>query len=95
MDIDSAFRAAQAMATDGDGIAEGIQTLIKRLHESGRLKSIDERREKLKIRRVIEGRRLEVLHLPADLLEPIAEKPAQSAHRPRILLASSKKAAAP
>ena len=59
----------------------GSQTLIKRLHESGRLKSIDERREKLKIRRVIEGRRLEVLHLPADVLEhSIVEKPAQSAH---------------
>jgi hypothetical protein len=40
----------------------GIQTLIKRLHESGRLKIIDERREKLKIRRVIDGRRLEVFH---------------------------------
>jgi hypothetical protein len=59
----------------------GIQTLIKRLHESGRLKSIDEKREKLKIRRVIDGRRLEVLHLPADMLEhSIVEKPAQSAH---------------
>ena len=63
------------MAADSDGIAVGNQTLIKRLHESGRLKSIDERREKLKIRRVIDGRRLEVLHLPADVLElSIAEK---------------------
>jgi hypothetical protein len=31
--------------------------------------SIDERREKLKIRRMIDGTRLEVLHLPADVLE--------------------------
>jgi hypothetical protein len=69
LDIDSAFRVAQAMATDGDGIAEGIQTLIKRLHESGRLKSIDERRKKLRVRRVIGGTRLEILHLPADVLE--------------------------
>ena len=79
--IDSACGVARAAAAGVDGIAVGIQTLIKRLHESGRLKSIDERREKLKIRRVIEGRRLEVLHLPADVLEhSIVGKPAQSAH---------------
>jgi hypothetical protein len=59
----------------------GIETLIKRLHDSGRLNSIDERRGKLKVRRVIDGRRLEVLHLPADVLEhSVVEKPAQSAH---------------
>ena len=81
LDIDSAYGVARAAAAGVDGIAVGIQTLIKRLHESGRLKSIDERREKLKIRRVIDGRRLEVLHLPADVLEhSIVEKPAQSAH---------------
>ena len=75
LDIDSAYRAAQAMAADGDGIAVGVQTLVKRLHESGRLKSIDERREKLKVRRMIDGSRLEILHLPADVLEhSVAEK---------------------
>ena len=45
------------------------QTLIKRLHEAGWLKSIDEQRGKLKVRRMIDGRRLEVLHLSADVLE--------------------------
>jgi hypothetical protein len=85
LNIDSAYRAAQAMVTDGDGIAVGIQTLIKRLHESGRLKSIDERRAKLRVRRVIGGAWLEVLHLPAEVLEPsVAEKPAQSAHARRM-----------
>jgi hypothetical protein len=75
LDIDSAYGVARAAAAGVDGIAVGIQTLIKRLHESGRLKSIDERREKLKIRRVIDGTRLEVLHLPADMLEhSIVEK---------------------
>jgi hypothetical protein len=49
--------------------AIGVQTLIKRLHESGRLKSVDERRGKLRVRRMIDGRRLEVLHLPADAPE--------------------------
>jgi hypothetical protein len=69
LDIDSAYGVARAAAAGVDGIAVGIQTLIKRLHEGRRLKSIDERREKLKIRRVIDGRRLEVLHLPAEVLE--------------------------
>ena len=63
------------MAADGDGIAVGMPTLIKRLHEGGRLQSIDQRRGRLKVRRMIDGRRLEVLHLRTDFLEhPIAEK---------------------
>jgi hypothetical protein len=66
LDIDSAYRAAQAMVTDGDGIAVGILTLVKRLHEGGWLKSVDERRGRLKVRRMIDGRRLEVLHLHAN-----------------------------
>jgi hypothetical protein len=69
LDIDSAYGVARAAAAGIDGIAMGIQTLSKRLHDSGRLKSIDEKREKLKIRRVIDGRRLEVLHLSAYVLE--------------------------
>jgi hypothetical protein len=75
LDIDSAYCAAQAMAADGDCIALGVQALIKRLHQSGRLKSFDKRRGKLKIRRTIEGSRLEVLHLHADVVEhSIVEK---------------------
>ncbi len=41
--MDSAYRAAKAMAADGDGIVVGVQTLVWRLHESDRLKSIDEK----------------------------------------------------
>jgi hypothetical protein len=51
-DVDSAYRVAQTMAINGDGIVVGLQTLVKRLHESGSLKSADERRGKLKIRRM-------------------------------------------
>jgi len=67
--MDSAYGAAKAMAADGDGIVVGVQTLVRRLHESDRLKSIDERRGKLKVHRILCGSRLEVLHLPADVLE--------------------------
>jgi hypothetical protein len=69
LDIDSAYRAANSMAADGDRIAGGFPTLIKRLHESGRLQSIDQHRGKLNVRRMIDGRRLEVLHLRIDFLE--------------------------
>jgi hypothetical protein len=91
LEIDSAYRAAQAMVEGGDGIAVGIQTLSKRLHESGRLKAVDGRRGKLKVRRILCNSRLEVLHLHADALEqPVAENPAQSAHlwAPRIARAA-------
>jgi hypothetical protein len=69
LDIDAAYRAAETMAANDDGIVVGVQILVKRLHEGGWLKSIDERRGKLKVRRMIDGRRLEVLHLPANVLE--------------------------
>ena len=69
LDVDSAYRVAQAMAANGDGIVVGVQTLVKRLHEGAWLKSVDERRGKLKVRRSLSGSRLEVLHLPADALE--------------------------
>jgi hypothetical protein len=69
LDIDSAYHAARTMAADVDGIAVGVQTLVKRLFEAGWLKSVDGQRGKLKVRRMIDGKRLEVLHLPADVLE--------------------------
>ena len=75
LDIDSAYRATQAMAADGDGITVGIQTLVKRLHESGQLKSVDRQRGKLRVRHILCGSRREVLHLAADFLTPsIAQK---------------------
>jgi hypothetical protein len=74
LNINLAYMAAQAIASDKDSIVVGVQTLIKRVHESGRLKSVDERRGKLRVRRIIGGTRLEVLHLPADVLESVAQK---------------------
>ena len=75
LDIESAYSAAQVMAADGNGMAVGVQTLVKRLHQSGRLKSVDERRGKLRVRHIIGSARQEVLHLPADVLQPsVAEK---------------------
>ena len=62
------------------GPLPGHRLCLRRRAGGGR-KSIDERREKLKVRRMIDGRRLEGLHISADVLEhSIVEKPAQSAH---------------
>jgi hypothetical protein len=70
-----AIYVARAAAADGDGLSVGVPTLMKRLHESGRLRSIDQQRGKLKVRRMIDGRRFEVLHLRTDFLEhSVAEK---------------------
>jgi hypothetical protein len=64
------------MAAGGAGIAVGVQSLVKRVHEGGWLKSVDGRRGKLRVRRMIDGRRREVLHLPASVLErSLTEKP--------------------
>jgi hypothetical protein len=74
LNIDAAYHSAHAVA-DGNGVAVGVQPMVTRLHKSGRLKSVDRRRGKLRVRRMIDGRRLEVLHLPGDVLEPsVAEK---------------------
>ncbi len=67
--IGSAYRVANAMAAEGDGIAVSVYTMVKRMHEAGWLRSVDRQRGKLKVRRILCGSRLEVLHLPPDVLE--------------------------
>jgi hypothetical protein len=69
LNIDAAYQVAQAVTAGGDGIAVSVQTIVRRLHDSGRLKSVDQRRGKLRVRRIIRGARREVLHLRADMLE--------------------------
>jgi hypothetical protein len=83
LDIDSAYGVARAAAAGVDGIAVGIQTLIKRLHESGRLKSIDEGREKLKIRRVIDVLGLDLGRILGTLRDSV-EQNWRAAHWERL-----------
>ena len=45
------------------------QTLRKRLHEAGKLANIDETRETLTVRKTVDGRRREVLHLKVTFHE--------------------------
>jgi hypothetical protein len=69
LDPDAAYAAAQGLGHDvGDRLAVVPQTLRKRLNERGILRSIDEQRQRLTVRRSFEGHRREVLHLAAETL---------------------------
>jgi hypothetical protein len=69
LDLDSAHAAVQEIGRNsGDALTLASRTLSKRLDERGLLKSKAESRETLKVRRTLEGRRREVLHLDAGLL---------------------------
>lgn len=65
---DAAYRAAQGMAAEGAGIEVSVTTLIRRLRDKRLLASVDSARETLTVRRVLEGRQHDVLHLPAKTL---------------------------
>lgn len=85
LDPEASYRSAQAMVASGaDGLGITAQTLRKRLHEHGLL-VIDDSRETLTVRRVLEGRTRQVLQLAAgvirnkpdipDILDSVAETP--------------------
>jgi Domain of unknown function (DUF927) len=65
---EAAFKAAKAMSADGDGLLVSLRTLHRRLKERGFLASIDEKRDRVLVRRVLDGVRREVLHLPAAVI---------------------------
>jgi hypothetical protein len=74
LDPDGSFAAAQEMGRKGsDGLTITSQTLRKRLHEGGLLSSIDTKRETLTIRRMLEGRTHDVLHLNLACLSSAKE----------------------
>lgn len=79
LDADAAYAAAQEVGRSlGESINLTPRGLHKQLSELGFLASKSSSRETLKIRRVLEGRRREVLHLRADLLVPETDQPDHS-----------------
>ena len=92
LDPDASFRAASRMASGANDLDVGVQSLRKRLHEAGFLKTTgygSERRQTLMVRRLVEGRRIEVLHTRSDifssdpsLLENLPDKPDQESQTP-------------
>lgn len=71
LDATSAHYTAQRIATaSGYPLSVELSTLKKRLHERGHLASIDERRGRFDVRKTLQGKRVPVLHLHADVLFP-------------------------
>jgi hypothetical protein len=68
LDPEAAYKAAQEMARHSERIPIAEKTLHKRLSDSNLLASIDEARGKLTIRRQLEGKRRNVLHIKTDVL---------------------------
>jgi hypothetical protein len=68
LDPEASYRTAQRMAPAGGGIEVSDTMLWRRLDEKKFLASTERHRGKMKIRRQIEGRQHEVLHLRADVL---------------------------
>lgn len=65
---DTAFSTVKRIANQGaDGIAIAAKTLSKRLHERGLLKSTEDTRGTLTVRKMLCGRRQKVWHLSATL----------------------------
>ena len=76
LEPEASYAAAQELARQqGESLTVSPTTLRKRLHEEGLLASTDRNREVLTVRRTLEGRRREVLHLRASVLS--ADKPDQ------------------
>jgi hypothetical protein len=68
LEPDAAFASAQELAkSQGDSLPVTPQTLRKRLKEHGYLASVDTARETLTIRRNLEGKQRDVLHLHKNI----------------------------
>jgi hypothetical protein len=80
LETDAAYNVAQRLANEaGDTIPIASHTMRKRLREKDKLATTDERRGKIVVRRTLEGKRRDVLHLRRSLLLP--QESAQSAQR--------------
>jgi hypothetical protein len=80
----AAYRAAGMMATGGEGVSISLATLKRRLRERGHLKSVDEPRQTLTIRKRFGGKDLHVLHLyrygPFERNPSLSQEPAKPAN---------------
>jgi hypothetical protein len=78
LEPEASYAAAQELAgAQGENLTVSAQTLRRRLKERGLLASTDGKRQELTVRRTLEGRRRNVLHLYVSSLET---EPAQPAH---------------
>jgi hypothetical protein len=76
LDLEASYAEAQGFAAEqGDSFAVQKATLTKRLHEQGMLVACEEARETRTVRKMINGRRISVLHIRSDALSVPVESP--------------------
>jgi hypothetical protein len=78
LEPEASYAAAQELARrQGDALPVSPRTLCRRLHERGLLLSVEAHGGKMRyaVRRTLEGRRRDVLHLRADALSPSGSAP--------------------
>lgn len=75
LDRDASYRAAQAMSAEGAGIEVSAATLARRLRDKHLLASTDPARQTLTVRRMLDGKQRDVLHLSANTLGLTSLKP--------------------
>ena len=69
LEPEAAFAIVQKLGGEGgEPLAVSNRTLHKRLHERGMLVATDETRQRLTVRKTLQGKNRNVLHLRADLL---------------------------
>jgi hypothetical protein len=79
---EAAFAVVQRMAQEGgEPIAIGCKTLSKRLCEQQHLVSSGQERQRLTVRKLLEGRQRNVLHLRSSALGEIAKADSQAPRR--------------
>jgi hypothetical protein len=81
LEPEAAYATAQRQGQDsGDQLTITGRTLRKRLDEGGLLQSVDKKRQVLTVRKVVGGRRREVLHLTSNFLSAPSTEPDQPDH---------------
>ena len=79
LDLEAALTATQRVGqATGSGVAIGAKTLAKRLQQRGFVRSTDTERQRVQVRKTLQGSRRTVLHLAASTITP--QESAQSSH---------------
>jgi hypothetical protein len=81
LNLDVAYNVAHRLGeVSGDALALSARTIAKRLNERGWLVTTEQMagRQTLRVRKTIEGRRMEVLHLRAEIVHEKPDQPDQS-----------------
>jgi hypothetical protein len=74
LELEATYMAVQMAGRDmGELLSVGVQTLKKRLREKGLLASIDEKRQTLTVRRILEGSKKDVLNFLRSSILPDAD----------------------